>query len=80
MSHYSGVTVLVRFLLFIVFVCLFVCLYLSCLSVCFAVCMSYLSVFVHNLVLYLRFEGGGVIEQFTREGGVGGWGGVINRD
>ena len=52
MSHYPGVTVLVRFLLFNVFVCLFVCWYLSCLSVCIAVCMSYLSMCVHNFVLY----------------------------
>ena len=57
MSHYPGVTVWTASLLFIVFVC---CLFvfgicLVCQSVCSAVCMSYLSVCVHNLVLYLRF-------------------------
>ena len=55
MSHYPGVTVLVCFSFVYHFCLLFVCWYLPFLSVCFAVCMSYLSVCVHNLVLYLRF-------------------------
>ena len=55
MSHYTGVTVLVRFSFVYCFCLLFVCLLVSVLFVCFAVYMSSLSACVHNLDWYLRF-------------------------
>ena len=56
MSHYPGVTALVGFS-FVYCFCLFVCLLVDICIVCLCVLLflSYLSVCVHNLVLYLRF-------------------------